>query len=203
MGSDQSLHTDGEDAWLHHIRDDDDAFGHFFKAHFNTLCAWCQYRFGFDPDMAKEAVHSSFIKLWKTRANLDARLPVKAYLYKIIVNTSLDMIKGAKNRGRLEQYMQQHDIVDDASTSVDAFDTRQLQAAIDKAIAALPEQMRLVFELSRYEGLKYADIARELNISVNTVETQMTRALKKLREKLSGYLAFYAELLIISLLLKK
>lgn len=195
MRSDQPMNED--------IRNDDAAFGRFFTTHFNTLCAWCQYKFGFDADLAKEAVHSSFIKLWKTRATLDPAQPAQAYLHTIIIHTSLDLIKGAQNRKRLEQYMQQHAVTAQALLSADPFDTKQLQADIDQAIAALPEQMRTIFELSRYEGLKYAAIARQLNISVNTVETQMSRALKKLREKLAGYLGTYLVLLIISLVTKK
>lgn len=63
-----------------------------------------------------------------------------------------------------------------------------MAAQIDKAVAELPEQMRRIFELSRYEGLKYNDIANHLNICVKTVETQMSRALVRLRQKLSNYL---------------
>ena len=58
--------------------------------------------------------------------------------------------------------------------------------------------MRAIFELSRYEGLKYAEIARQLNVSVNTVETQMSRALKKLRIKLAGYLSLFFILMSIN-----
>jgi RNA polymerase sigma-70 factor (ECF subfamily) len=67
-------------------------------------------------------------------------------------------------------------------------DSKELQADINKAVSELPEQMRTIFELSRYEGLKYAEIARQLDISIKTVETQMSRALAKLRQKLSNYL---------------
>lgn len=62
---------------------DDAAFEVFFKEHFLPLCTWCQYKFDFELDMAKEAVHSGFIKLWENRHNLSAELSVKSYLYKI------------------------------------------------------------------------------------------------------------------------
>lgn len=164
------------------------AFEQFFTNHFYSLTTWCRYRFGFEEDMAKEAVHRSFIKLWKARHALNPEMPVHAYLHTIIVNTSLDLIKGARNREKLEQYMQQRAEATNAAHFTDPFDVKQLQADIDKAVAALPEQMRMIFQLSRTEGLKHAEIARQLNISINTVETQMTRALKKLRESLAGYL---------------
>jgi RNA polymerase sigma-70 factor, ECF subfamily len=67
----------------------------------------------------------------------------------------------------------------------------------------LPEQMRRIFEMSRFEGLKYAQIAEQLNISVKTVETQISRALGKLREKLSAYLSSIIIILILTILLNK
>jgi RNA polymerase sigma-70 factor (ECF subfamily) len=66
----------------------------------------------------------------------------------------------------------------------------------------LPEQMRIIFELRKFEGLKYAEIASQLNISVNTVDTQMKRAMTKLRDKLSGFLIFFI-VLIFNLFLRK
>ncbi|HEX8277618.1 MAG TPA: sigma-70 family RNA polymerase sigma factor, partial [Segetibacter sp.] len=80
----------------------------------------------------------------------------------------------------------------------DKAEFNELRSNIDKAIFELPDQMRIIFEMSRYEGLKYAEIAARLSISIKTVETQMSRALVKLRHKLSEYLPFY---LIASLLL--
>jgi RNA polymerase sigma-70 factor, ECF subfamily len=63
--------------------------------------------------------------------------------------------------------------------------------------------MRRIFEMSRFEGLKYAQIAEQLNISVKTVETQMSRALVKLREKLATYLSTIIIILILTMLLNK
>jgi RNA polymerase sigma-70 factor (ECF subfamily) len=84
----------------------------------------------------------------------------------------------------------------------ESIDFKQLNADIDKAISELPEQMRRIFKLSRFEGLKYTEIATELNMSVKTVETQMGRALAKLREKLSVYLVLYFILMILRVFVK-
>jgi RNA polymerase sigma-70 factor, ECF subfamily len=72
--------------------------------------------------------------------------------------------------------------------SFDSIDLKQLGSAIDAALAEMPDQMRRIFELKKVEGLKYAEIASRLNISVKTVDTQLTRAMTKLRERLSGFL---------------
>lgn len=157
-----------------------------FKQYFKPLCMYCQYRFGFDLDIAKEAVHTGFIRLWENRQNISPELSTRAYLYKIVSNTSLDMLKHNKVRQKHAKQVLQ------TTSAIVPFkdpELKQLVADIDNAISELPEQMRRIFELSRYEGLKYSEISSRLNLSVKTVETQMSRALVKLRQKLSHYLA--------------
>jgi RNA polymerase sigma-70 factor (ECF subfamily) len=163
-------------------------FETFFKENFLRLCLFCQYKFGFDTDQAKEVVHLGFIKLWETRHKIAGHLSLKSYLYTIISNNSLDLIKHEKIKLKYENSYLKDAAV---STSQNAFadlDLKQLETDINLAIAELPEQMRKVFKLSREEGLKYAEISRQLDISVKTVETQMSRALVKLRQKLGYYL---------------
>lgn len=197
MRADQSFNLDNNDALMRAIKDNDAAFEQFFKQHFASLCAWCQHKYGFDSDITKEVVHTAFIKLWKNRSTVSADVPVKAFLHTIINNTSLDILRHAKVRKRFERYVQQRNESAD-STPQESYDTKKLRTDIDNAVSQLPEQMRTIFELSRYEGLKYAEIARQLNVSVNTVETQMSRALKKLRLKLATYLSVYFMVMIIN-----
>jgi RNA polymerase sigma-70 factor, ECF subfamily len=190
-----NLHSN--DALVHAIKNDGAAFEHFFKIHFASLCTWCQNKYNFDTDIAKEVVHTAFIKLWKNRSTLADDMPIKAFLHKVIINTSLDILRHAKVRERFERFVQQRN-ESAGSTPQENYDTKKLQADIDNAVSELPDQMRTIFELSRYDGLKYAEIARQLNVSVNTVETQMGRALKKLRIKLAGYLTLFFILMIIN-----
>lgn len=198
MTANQPFNREPNDAFIHALKDDDAAFEQFFKQHFASLCAWCQYKYGFDTDLAKEVVHTAFIKLWKKRSTLLPGMPVKAFLHKIIVNTSLDILRHARVREQFERYVQQRNESAGSATPLENYDTKKLRADIDNAVAELPGQMRAIFELSRYEGLKYAEIARQLNVSVNTVETQMSRALKKLRIKLAAYLSVYFIVMIIN-----
>jgi RNA polymerase sigma-70 factor (ECF subfamily) len=145
-------------------------------------------KFGFDIDLSKEVVHSGFVKLWETRKTLSADLSIKAYLYKIIYNTSVDVLRHQKVKHKHEKYVLQHNGPSINENGFGDLELKHLAADIDKAVAELPEQMRKIFELSRYGGFKYAEISSQLNISVKTVETQMSRALVKLRHKLSNYL---------------
>lgn len=187
-----------DDPLFNDIRYDDAAFQLLFKKYFVILCSYCQYRYSFDLDLAKEAVHSSFIKLWETRNNISPELSVKGYLYRIVSNTCLDIIRHQNVKRKYEKYILQNFSVNDFDHEIDVSDLKALKEAIDKAVSELPEKMRIVFELSRYEGLKYVQIAKKLNLSVKTVETQMSRALLKLRQKLSG---FYSHLGILLLLI--
>ena len=174
-----------DDASIYRIQYDDAAFESLFKSHFVILCSYCQARYGFDLDSAKEAVHSGFIKLWENRNSISDGPSVKAYLYKIVRNICLDLIKHKKVKQLHEKYVLQHEQT--TYHDLDLAEAKMLKGAIDKAVSELPHQMRKVFELSRYEGFKYAQIASLLNISIKTVETQMSRALLKLRQSLARY----------------
>jgi len=165
---------------------DDAAFKLFFKKHFKTLCGYCQYKFDFDLDQAKDIVHTAFVKLWENRQTISPELSVKAYIYQIVHNLCLDTLKNDKVRRRHIQYMQNHSPDATPANDYRSLDFKQLEEMIEKTIEEFPPQMRRVFELSRKEELRYAEIARQLNISVKTVETQMGRALAKLRKKLAG-----------------
>ena len=182
---------------------DDASFEEFFKKHFLSLCAWCQFKFGLDLQMAKEVVHTGFIKLWDAQQNLAAGISPKSYLYRIITNNVLDILKHQKVRQQYVQFIIRSVPEGTDGNGFDQVDVKQLQADIDAAIAELPEQMRRIFEMSRFEGLKYAQIAEQLNISIKTVETQVSRALAKLREKLATYLSDIIIVLILTMLLNK
>ena len=176
---------------------DDLAFEVLFRENFSGLCIYCQVKFDFDLDLAKEAVHTGFIKLWETRSTLSPGLPVKPYLLKIITNVSYDILKHEKVKQKHDKHVLGNSGLNCNRKDYDKAEYNELRFCIDKAVSELPEQMRTIFEMSRYEGLKYAEISSRLTISVKTVETQMSRALVKLRHKLSDYLPVYLGALLI------
>lgn len=172
------------------------AFDDLFRQYFKPLCAFCQYRFGLDIDEAKDVVHSGFIKLLESHSSFSSGLLAKAYLYKVITNICLDMARHEKIKQQHVQFVQKT-----ANTSLEdenkVAEFKELQNDINTAISELPDQMRKIFELSRYEGMKYAEIALQLGISLKTVETQMSRALVKLRLKLASYFTIFWYLFLI------
>lgn len=197
MGLYRKLNIGKAEISFEDIQFNDAALKIFFEEYFEPLCVYCKYRFNFDIDQAKETVHIAFIRLWENRNSVSSDLSLKAYMYKIVTNLSLDVLRHQKVKERHQRFVvrntEEAAIISDYSST----DYKILKSDIDKAIEELPQQMRIIFELSRYELLKYAEIAEKLNISVKTVETQMSRALSKLRQKLVQYLSI---LLVLCLL---
>jgi RNA polymerase sigma-70 factor (ECF subfamily) len=169
------------------------AFEMIFKTYYQPLCNYA-YSFVQDRDEAEEIVQSTFLSVWEKREDLAIHTSVKPYLYAMVRNAALNVIKH-------EKVKQQHAAVEVAvaEKSTESV-TRTVMAAeledrIYKALNKLPEQCRLVFKLSRFEELKYAEIADQLNISVKTVENQMGKALRIMREQLKDYLPLLIVLL--------
>jgi RNA polymerase sigma-70 factor, ECF subfamily len=141
-----------------------------------------------DKDAAEDIVQDVFLKLWNMRDEFDFTVPVKPYLYKATTNTAISWLN--KNK----QLPLGAEISDTDSGLVSSFNAedkileKELQVKILQAIDRLPPKCKAIFILSRYEGLKYRQIAEYLDISVKTVENQMCIALDRLRKDLEPYL---------------
>ena len=137
-------------------------------------------------DTAKDIVHNVFVNLWEKRDQLDASTSFKSYLFTAVHNRSLNYIRDQKKFDKNEFVPETNEAIN--YESADSLETTELQKKINNAIDSLPEKCREIFLLNRFEELKYQEIADKLNISIKTVETQMSKALKTLREKLGQYL---------------
>ncbi len=173
---------------LREVVRDEESFKIYFKNNFKSLCYYCHLKFGLDIEEAKEAVHVSFIKLWENREKFPAGVLAGAYLQKIITNTYLDVLKHEKVKLKYKTFILKNGSETTVNSGPNDVDYKELSAEINKAVDELPEHMRKIFKLNRYEGLKHAEISSQLGISPKTVETQMSRALFRLKQKLSGYL---------------
>ena len=163
-------------------RMDKDSFEKLFRNYFSPLMSFAR-KILVDEDDAREVVHKVFIKLWEKREEIDLSTSPKSYLFTSVHNMSLNVIRDRKKFSSDEV----PDIAGewDVSTQIESM---ELEEKINEAIQSLPEKCRQIFELSRFDGLKYSEIAAQLDISVKTVENQMSKALKILREKLLKYL---------------
>jgi RNA polymerase sigma-70 factor (ECF subfamily) len=165
---------------------DETAFERVFKTHFNSLYNYA-YTILKNESTAEEIVQQVFFKIWEKRESLPDETMLKAYLYRAVHNESLNTIKHQKVRAGYQMHAvsSTEQTLDNASGKVHM---AELQQELHKAMNELPEQCRTIFQMSRFEEMKYKEIADELNISPKTVENQMGKALKILREKLAHFL---------------
>lgn len=160
-------------------------FEEIFRAWYAPLCA---YAFGFmaNRDATEEVVQEVMFKLWVNREKTTFTASPKAYLFGAVRNACLNELA---HRKVVEKHrMAQEEKGFAASAETDPLIASELEKRIQQAINALPSERKKIFILSRYESLTYAEIAQQLGISVKTVENQMSKALKTLREELSEYL---------------
>lgn len=161
-------------------------FEEIFREYFKPL-TWFSQKIVGDHDSAKEIVHSVFVKLWEKKEEVHLDTSLKPYLFRAVHNMSLNFLRNrAKfDSGDFNEIIESEGMSDDFH---DMLEETETVAGIMSAIDKLPEKCREVFRLNRFEGKKYKDIATELNISVKTVENQISKALKILREELKDYL---------------
>lgn len=132
-----------------------------------------------DADDANDMVQDVFLNLWKGAENVDERAPINHYLARATVNTCLNRIKKEQ---RQEVYTKEQMLhVTPSENNHSLLEHKELEAQYRSALDKLPDQCRRVFEMSRLKGLTPAEIATQLNISINTVYAHLTTALKRLR----------------------
>lgn len=170
---------------------DEKAFDTLFRAWYEPLVRYAYTFTDGDPDEAEELVQNAFVKLWAQRDKLEFQNSVKAYLYRMVHNQALNRLRTHKIHERYTQHQARQMENEFESPKEDP----ELQQRIRKVLDDLPAQCRHVFELSRFESLKYREIAEQLGISVKTVETHMGKALKILRLELAEYLTLFLALL--------
>lgn len=168
---------------------DEKAYKQLYSRYYAALC-YHAVRILEDNYLAEEAVQTVLYKLWEKRKNLQINTSLHAYLYRSVVNTSLNILKREKrlNRGRfnLAEIEEYYFISEDNGYSVYA--ATEFEDKIIKAIETLPGQCRKIFELSRFENKPHKEIAEELGITQNTVQKQISIALQKIRDSLKGYI---------------
>ncbi|MEP1095056.1 MAG: RNA polymerase sigma-70 factor [Cyclobacteriaceae bacterium] len=164
-----------------------------YKQYYSMLVGFA-FQYVEDGDIAEDVVQEVFSNLWNQSDRIEVKTNVKSYLFGAVRNASLNHLKHLKVVESHAKMTTQPE----ASDPTDFIEMDELQEKIESALAQLPEKRRQIFEMSRFEEKKYHEIAKELDISIKTVETQMSRALKVMREVLGSYLMY---LIIFSLIM--
>lgn len=174
----------GDSEIIRRIRQGDEGqFESLFRSSYVSLVRYAKTLIR-DHDTAEEIVQDLFFKLWKDKEKLHIESSLNGYLYRAVHNRCLHYID--HNRV-VEKYAQEMAFMAPESneTPTDILHYRELQARIAGILERLPEKCGKIFCMSRFEGLKYSEIAERLSVSIKTVEANMGRALKEFRKALA------------------
>ena len=164
---------------------DEQAFDALFRAWYAPLVRVAEAMLH-DRASAEEVAQDVMLELWRRRDTLDVHQSPRGYLIQATRNRALNQIR----RARVERVGEPH--VADRLVPPEHADAMaslgELESALATAVESLPDRCREVFELSRVRGLRYSEIAETMGISVKTVEVQMGKALRTLRERLAPWL---------------
>ena len=162
-------------------------FEALFREYYYSLCRFTAGLIK-SSSVAEDLVQDIFVKVWENRTKLSISGSLKTYLYRASRNQALNYLKHLKIVNNWIE-VSGKDILKISPDPEKEFLKKELFSSVNNAIKKLPERCRIIFILQRKEGLTYKEISEVLNISINTVETQMGRALKKMRKIMFPYLS--------------
>lgn len=169
-------------------RGDEQAFELFFRKYYTRLSSFA-YRYVDDIEDVKDIVADLFLKLWESREKINPDDSLGAYLFTAAKHQCLNYIRHKALESKyFEVYQTAYSsVLDEESLSY----PNELSEVVQKTCESLPLRCREVFEYSRFDGLKYVEIADKMGISVKTVEAHMKKALAIFREKMKDYYVLF------------
>ena len=171
---------------------DENAFGQLFKAYYNHLGEFIMRITESEP-LTQEIVQDVFLKIWINRNMLAEIDCFKAYLFVVARNHAFNCLKQvAMEKSRKKEWV--NTVLRQASNNVEETDTIDTDNLIDEVVELLPPQQKKVYTLSRKEGIRQKEIARELNISLETVKKHMVLALRFLKDHLRTRISLFMPL---------
>ena len=164
---------------------DRESFNQIFRHYYPPLLRFC-IRFVGDADTAAEIVQDLFVKLWSGREKLNLTTGFQPYMMRSVRNAAITYINKERSHAEVNERVFSGD--SDNNDPSETLQSNNLEASYRQVLAAMPEKRREVFLASRFEGLKYYEIAEKMNLSQKTVEAHLSAAIKQLREGLKEYL---------------
>ncbi|HNW71079.1 MAG TPA: RNA polymerase sigma-70 factor [Bacteroidales bacterium] len=164
----------------------EDIFEKLFREHFKGLCFLAQ-RYVKDLETAREIVQDVFVAFWEKRSVIDLSKSPKSYLATSVSNKCLNYLRDNRKFNK-DLLITENLFGEMPAESTDFLVVEEITKKIESAIAELPEKCREIFVMNRFEQLKYHEIAEKLQLSVKTVESQMSKALQHMRLRLADYI---------------
>ena len=164
---------------------DRESFNQIFRHYYSPLLRFC-VRFVGDTDTAAEIVQDLFVKLWSGREKLSFTTGFQPYMMRSVRNAAFTYINKERAHAEVNERIFTGD--SDDNDPSETLQSNNLEASYRQVLATMPEKRREVFLASRFEGLKYNEIAEKMGLSPKTVEAHMSAAIKQLREGLKEYL---------------
>lgn len=163
---------------------DTNTFKEIFQQYFNPLVNFVFSRYVKDREIARDIVQATFSKIWEKRNDIVISTSIKSYLFQATKNKALDYIRANADKNlELQENFRDYDIADDhADVDGRAYMIRQ---EIVNALKDMKPKMKHIFELNKFRGFSYDEIAADMQISKRTVESNMAKAFGILRLKLS------------------
>lgn len=157
---------------------------YLFELYYEELCMYA-YKLHENKDTAEEIVQEVFLYLWEKRESVEIKTSAKSYLLKAVKNKSINFFKTRYAKCSFSEI--DHNIIATNTENYSKNNFNELSKLTRQAINSLPERCAVIFKLSRNFNMTYKEIAEHLDISVKTVENQMTIALKRIRMYLDKY----------------
>jgi RNA polymerase sigma-70 factor (family 1) len=160
------------------------AFECLFKLYYTRLTLFAN-RFLNDIAVAEEIVSDIFVMLWENGHEINFTDNVSSYLFKCVQNKCLNYLKHQKIENLYVDYLKREQLFEETTLTAESpYLEKEMARQINIAIDSLPEKCREIFMMSRFDHMKYKDIANKLNLSPKTIERQVSIALDKLRRLL-------------------
>lgn len=177
---------------------DEKAFAQLFYQYSPVLLSFAK-KLSNSTAEAEEIIQNVFLRVWVSRDKLSTVENIKSWLYKFVVNESLTYIKRKNVRDRAD--LQFKNKVDISGNNIEqTVNLNELKQIVSQAVNQLPQQRKLIFNLSRNEGLTIAEISEQLNLSPNTVKNTLVVSLKFIRDYLKKY--GYSSFIFIALVIR-
>lgn len=188
------MNPEEEKIWRSIQRKEGPAFDDFYRTNYKYFFL-AAFNYLKDTGQAEEVVNDVFLRLWENADSFEIESSLKAYVYRAVINRSLDVMD--KNQ-RLQRRQKAFSRLPEATFETREMEENELKLRLYKAIDELPGQCQKVFRMSRFEDLKQQEIADRLDISIKTVKNHITHALKQLNKVLTDWNALPLWIMVVS-----